>query len=89
MLEVAGYVVGGLFYVVGFGVACNSIDEDGPHIKDFRAKYGKDLGLSLGTFHHATVTAAWPAFLGLRFIVGVMRDALRLILGKGPKNLEK
>lgn len=80
--EIAGYVVGGIFYLVGFFVAASSIDDDGPHTKDFREKYGKDLGLMLAAFHHAMITALWPAFLGVRFVIGVMRDSIRVAFGK-------
>lgn len=79
--EIAGYIVGGLFYGVGFFVACGSIDDDGPHIKDFRKKYGKDLGLTLGAFHHAALTAGWPVFGGVKFVVGIIRDTIKLVVG--------
>jgi hypothetical protein len=80
--EIVGYIVGGVFYFVGFCVACSSLDDEGPHIKDFREKYGKDLGLTLGAFHHAAITAGWPAFGGIKFVLGIVRDSIRLFFGK-------
>lgn len=86
--EIVGYVVGGVFYLVGFFASCSSLDDNGPHMKDFRQKYGKDLGLMFGSFHHAAITAGWPAFGGVKFLIGVVRDVVRLALRK-PVNVEK
>jgi hypothetical protein len=89
MLITVAWIGGGIIYVIGFCTSMNDVLENGPSLEDFRKKYGKDLGVTLCGFHHGFKAVGWPAFGGLMFGYGLIRDTIRLTLGKTPKNNEK
>ena len=83
------WIAGGVVYVIGFFTSLHDVLENCPSLEDFRKKYGKDLGVTLCGFHHGFKSVGWPAFGGLMFGYGLVRDTVRLMFGKAPKNIEK
>ena len=77
-----GYVAGGIVFVIGFFKALHDVLDNDPDLADFRKKYGKDLGVTLCGFHHGFKSVGWPLFGGLMFGIGLIRDTVRLVLGK-------
>jgi hypothetical protein len=86
-LIVCAWIAGGVVYAIGFFTSLADILDNGKSLKDYRAKYGHDLGLIACGFSRGFVTVGWPAFGGLKFGVGVIRDLIKLAFGS--KNTEK
>ena len=89
MLITAAWIAGGIVYAIGFFTSLGDILENGPSLKQYRQKYGHDLGLIVCGFYRGFVTVGWPAFGGIKFGVGAVRDTVRLAFGNAPKNVEK
>lgn len=79
------WIGGGIVWLIGFFTSLHDVLEDGKSLKEYREKYGHDLGLIACGFARGFVTVLWPVFGGLKFGVGAVRDTIRLILGKEPK----
>lgn len=84
-----GILLGGVAYVVGFFTVLHDVLEDGKSMKEYRNKYGKDIGMALCVTHRSIWPTFWPATVFLVFAVGVLRDSIRLVTGKAPRTLEK
>jgi len=89
MLITGAYIAGGIIYAIGFFTSLSDVLDNGKSLKEYREKYGHDLGLIACGFSRGFVTVGWPAFGGIKFGVGIVRDAIRLVLGKKPKVVEK
>lgn len=87
MIEMGAWIAGGIVYAIGFFTSLGDILDNGKSLKDYREKYGHDLGLIVCGFYRGFVTVGWPAFGGLKFGVGAIRDTLRLVFSN--KNDEK
>ncbi len=84
MLVTGAYIVGGLIWVIGSGTTMHDLLENGKSLKEYREKYGKDLGMLVCCTYRGGMIAAWPV-MGLGgFGIGIVRDTLRLF--KGDKN---
>lgn len=83
------WIFGGGIYLIGFFTSLHDVLENGPSLEDFRKKYGKDLGVTLCGFHHGFKSLGWPLSGGVLFGFGLVRDTIRLLFGKTPKNVEK
>lgn len=83
----AGYIAGGVVYVIGFFTSLGDILDNGKSLKEYREKYGHDLGLIVCGFYRGFVTVGWPAFGGIKFGVGTIRDTIKLVFSR--KNIEK
>lgn len=82
---IAGGVIGAIVYLIGvFNVADTVIEHRS--MKEYREKYGKDLGLLLCTTYRSLMIGAWPVTIGIKYAFGVVGDVIRLIMGKEPKN---
>lgn len=81
MLITAAWIAGGIVYAIGFFTSLADVLDKGKSLEDYRKKYGHDLGLIACGFSRGFVTVGWPAFGGLKFGFGVVRDTIRLIVG--------
>jgi hypothetical protein len=78
---ITGIIAGGIVYAIGFFTSLADVLDNGKSLKEYRAKYGHDLGLIACGFSRGFVTVGWPAFGGIKFGVGVIRDLIKLALG--------
>lgn len=87
LLVTGGVVVGGIIWMVGSATTMSDLLENGKSLKDYREKYGKDLGLLICCTYRGGMIAAWPV-MGLGgFGIGLIRDTFKLV--KGDKNGNK
>jgi hypothetical protein len=84
-----GEIGAGIVYAIGFFTSLSDILDNGPSLKAYRKKYGHDLGLIVCGFYRGFVTVGWPAFGGLKFGVGAIRDTIRLAFTSKAKDLKK
>lgn len=89
MLIIGGSIVASIVYLVGVFNVADDIMENGKSMKDYRAKYGKDLGLLVCSAYRGAMIGAWPVTIGVKYVFGVIGDIIRLVMGKGPKGAEK
>lgn len=75
-------ILGALVWVIGAGTTLNDLLENGMTLKDYRKKYGHDLGLMICCWSRSLSIVGWPAMGGVRFAVGVIRDSIKLVFGK-------
>jgi hypothetical protein len=88
MIEMFAWIGGGIVYAIGFFTSLSDIMDNGKSLKEYREKYGHDLGLIVCGFYRGFVTVGWPAFGGIKFGVGAIRDSIRLAFGR-KTNVEK
>jgi hypothetical protein len=88
-MVVLAWIVGGIIWLIGAGITADDLHDNGKNVKQYREKYGKDLGLLVCCTYWGSMIAAWPVMGFGGFLVGIVRDGIRLILGKGPKSTEK
>lgn len=87
MLITGAYIVGGIIWLVGSATTMSDLLDNGKSLKEYREKYGKDLGLLVCCTYRGGMIAAWPV-MGLGgFGIGIVRDTLRLF--KGDKKTTK
>lgn len=79
------WIAGIVIWLIGFFTSLHDVLENGKSLKEYREKYGQDLGLIACGFSRGFVTVLWPVFGGLRFGVGIIRDLIRLVMGKEPR----
>lgn len=88
MLIIAAWIVGGLIWAIGSLSTLHDILDHGTSMADYRKKYGHDLGMLICCTSRGATIAAWP-IVGLGgFGFGIVRDSVRLLMGRGPKNIE-
>lgn len=85
MLVIGAWIAGGIVYAIGFFTSLSDVVDNGPSLKDYRKKYGHDLGLIACGFSRGFVTVGWPAFGGIKFGVGVIRDTIKLVFARNNK----
>lgn len=68
----------GIVWVIGAFVSIEDYSDSHMKLKDFRKKFGKDLGLLLFIFNIVLRVVLWPPFLVLSFIFGLIRDIIRV-----------
>lgn len=88
-MVVLAWIVGGIIWLIGAGITADDLHDNGKNVKQYREKYGKDLGLLVCCTYWGSMIAAWPVMGFGGFLIGIVRDGIRLMLGKGPKNVEK
>ncbi len=87
MLITLAWIVGGVIWLVGSFTTLNDLLEHGKSLKDYRERYGKDLGLLVCCTYRGGMIAAWPV-MGLGgFGIGIIRDTFKLV--KGDKKNDK
>lgn len=79
---IGALIAGGIVYAIGFFTSLADVLDNGKSLKEYREKYGHDLGLIACGFARGFVTVGWPAFGGIKFGVGVIRDAVKLLIGR-------
>lgn len=85
MLITGAWIVGGLVWLIGSGTTLNDLLENGKSLKQYREKYGHDLGMLVCCSYRGGMVAAWPV-MGLGgFGVGLVRDSVRMLMGRKPK----
>lgn len=80
MLVISGIVAAGIVYAIGFFTALSDVLDNGKSLKEYREKYGHDLGLMACGFARGLKTVGWPAFGGIKFVFGVVRDTIKLVI---------
>jgi len=81
MLITGAWIAGAIVYAIGFFTSLSDVLDNGKSLKEYREKYGHDLGLIACGFSRGFVTVGWPAFGGIKFGVGVIRDSIKLAFG--------
>lgn len=71
---IIGLSVVGLIWVIGSFHALDDLLENGKSLKDYRAKYGKDLGFLICATYRGMWFTIWPVVGLAGFIFGVFRD---------------
>lgn len=85
LLVTGGIIVGGIVWVVGSATTLHDLLDNGKSLKDYREKYGHDLGMLICCLYRGMMIAAWPV-MGLGgFLVGSIRDSVRLLMGRPAK----
>ena len=79
---IGALIAGGIVYAIGFFTSLADVLDNGKSLKEYREKFGHDLGLIACGFARGFVTVGWPAFGGIKFGVGVIRDAVKLLIGR-------
>lgn len=80
---ITGLVIfGSLVWLIGAGTTLNDLMENGKSLRDYRKKFGKDLGLLLCCWYRSLAVVAWPVMGFGGFFVGIIRDTIRLAFGK-------
>jgi hypothetical protein len=80
--EMFGVVLGALVWAIGAFTTMADLLENGLSLRDYRKKYGKDLGLLVCTWYRSLAIVIWPV-MGLGgFFVGIVRDTIKLFFGK-------
>lgn len=84
-----GLIIAGIVWIVGSATTLHDLLENGKSLKEYRAKYGHDLGMLVCCTYRGMMIAAWPV-MGLGgFFVGIIRDSVRLLMGHKPVTVEK
>jgi hypothetical protein len=71
-------VVAGLVYIVGVFTTMSDLLDKGKSLDKYREQYGKDLGMLICCTYRGLMIFAWPAMGGLGFLVGLIRDTIKL-----------
>lgn len=79
---VVAMIIGGLIWLIGSGQVLDDIMTTGKTLKEYRNKYGHDLGLFICTTYRSSYVVAWPIISLLAFFVGLVRDTIKLVFGK-------
>lgn len=83
-MMIAACIGAGIVYLIGvFNVSETVIEHRS--MKEYRDKYGKDLGLLLCTLYRSLMIGAWPVTIGIKYLFGVVGDVIRLVMDKNPK----
>ena len=84
-----GLIIAGIVWLVGSATTLHDLLENGKSLKQYREKYGHDLGMLVCCTYRGMMIAAWPV-MGLGgFFVGIIRDTTRLLMGRRPQVVEK
>lgn len=78
VLVIAGLIAVGLVWVIGSITTIGDLLENGKSLKDYREKYGKDLGMLICCTYRGAYIIAWPVVGFLGFIFGLVRDSIKL-----------
>lgn len=73
-------VLGAAIWLVGAFTVTGDLLENGKSLKDYREKYGHDLGLLICCTYRGAAIFAWPAVGFVGFIFGTIRDIIKLVL---------
>lgn len=82
-------VFAGIVWAIGAFHYLDEMLENGKSLRDYRKKYGKDLGMLVCIFHRSFTVLVWPIWGTGGFLVGVVRDGIRLAFGSTPADLDK
>lgn len=80
--EMFGIVLGGLIWAIGAVTTLGDLLENGLSLKEYRQKYGKDLGLMVCTWYRSLAIVIWPVMGFGGFFIGLVRDTVKLFFGK-------
>lgn len=84
-----GLIIAAIVWAVGSATTLHDLLENGKSLKEYREKYGHDLGMLVCCTYRGMMIAAWPV-MGLGgFFVGIIRDSVRLLMGRKPVTAEK
>lgn len=76
---IIGLIIVGLVYAVGVFTTLGDLLDNGKSLKDYRGKYGKDLGLLICCTYRGLMIFAWPLMGGVGFLIGLIRDTFKLV----------
>lgn len=80
ILATGGLILVGLIWLVGSYTTLCDLMDNGKSLKDYREKYGKDLGLLICCTYRGLSIFAWPLVGGAGFITGLIRDTIKLVI---------
>ena len=87
MLVTGGIIVGGIVWFIGSWTTLADLLDNGKSLKEYREKYGHDLGMLICCTYRGLMIAAWPV-MGLGgFGVGLIRDSIRLVTKRPSKKV--
>jgi len=78
-------IAGGIFWAIGAVTVSDDVIEH-RSLDGFRSKYGKDLGLLLCALYRSFFITVWPVAFFAKFGIGIVRDVIKLVLGKTDKS---
>lgn len=76
-------------YTVGVITTLVDLLKHGKSMTDYREKYGHDLGMLICCVSRGATIFAWPVVGFGGFLVGIVRDSVRLLMGRKPITQEK
>ena len=84
-----GLIIGAIVWFIGSCITLHDLLNNGKGLKEYRAKYGHDLGMLVCCFYWGMMIAVWPV-MGLGgFFLGVLTDTVRLVVRRKPVTVEK
>lgn len=81
MLVTGAWIAGGIVYAIGFFTSLSDVLDNGKSLKEYREKYGHDLGLAACGFGRGFKTVLWPVFGGVKFGFGLVSDSIKYVVG--------
>jgi hypothetical protein len=85
VLITGGIIIGGIVWFIGSCTTISDLLKHGKTMEQYREKYGHDLGMLVCCLYRGMMVAAWPV-MGLGgFGVGIVRDSVRLLMGRKPR----
>lgn len=71
-------IIGGLVWLVGSITTISDLLDNGKSLKDYREKYGHDLGMLVCCTYRGLMIFAWPVMGVTGFTFGLTRDIFKL-----------
>lgn len=82
---VCAIIVGVIIWLVGSFSTMSDLLDNGKSLKEYREKYGHDLGMLICCSYRGSMIAAWPV-MGLGgFFIGIIRDSINLLFRRPVK----
>lgn len=75
---IAGLIAVGLVWVIGSFTTLSDLMDNGKSLKDYREKYGHDLGMLICCSYRGMYIVAWPIVGFFGFGIGLIRDTFKL-----------
>lgn len=78
-------ILGILIWMVGAWTTGADLMDNGHSLKWYRDKYGKDLGMLICCTYRGAMIFAWPIMGFGGFLIGIIRDSIRLVIHGAKK----
>lgn len=77
-LVIGVIIIAALVWVVGSITTLTDLMDNGKSLKDYREKYGHDLGMLICCTYRGLMIFAWPIMGVFGFTTGLIRDIFKL-----------